>query len=296
MLRNWYCEIALMFSNQKKAIQVLVEFICGVSDAIGRVAVIAQYVRSKKMVGKVKKKQNIPSNASNGQNLQKEQQPRKTTQRENVFLFIPNLIGYVRVLLAIASLYYMPFAPWTCMGLYIVSCLLDAVDGNVARYLNQCSKFGAVLDMVTDRSTTSCLLCYLAAHYYNWVIIFQLLIALDLSSHYMHMYSSLTAGASSHKQISKKSNPWLRLYYSNNLVLFTFCALNELHFVALYFLTFEPQFDELEINRTVVRWVAYLSFPVCALKQIINFIQLANASQSLALLDIEERKKARKNA
>lgn len=35
---------------------------------------------------------------------------------------------------------------------YVVSCLLDAVDGQAARVLGQTSKFGAVLDMVTDRS------------------------------------------------------------------------------------------------------------------------------------------------
>lgn len=34
---------------------------------------------------------------------------------------------------------------------YCISQGLDAVDGVVARYFNQCSKFGAVLDMLTDR-------------------------------------------------------------------------------------------------------------------------------------------------
>jgi CDP-diacylglycerol--inositol 3-phosphatidyltransferase len=70
---------------------------------------------------------------------------------ENVFLFVPNLIGYVRVILAGASLYYMPHYQKTCTALYFVSCMLDAVDGQAARALGQTSKFGAVLDMVTDR-------------------------------------------------------------------------------------------------------------------------------------------------
>ena len=50
------------------------------------------------------------------------------------------------------------------------------------------SKFGAVLDMVTDRSTTTCLLCFLAARFPRWLLLFQALIALDFSSHYMHMF------------------------------------------------------------------------------------------------------------
>jgi CDP-diacylglycerol--inositol 3-phosphatidyltransferase len=111
-----------------------------------------------------------------------------STRKENVFLFVPNLIGYVRVILAILSLFVMKDQPMTCVALYCVSCLLDAVDGNAARYYNQCSKFGAVLDMVTDRSTTSCLLCHLSTVYPQYAVLFQLLISLDLSSHYMHMY------------------------------------------------------------------------------------------------------------
>ncbi|PTB79170.1 CDP-diacylglycerol--inositol 3-phosphatidyltransferase [Trichoderma longibrachiatum ATCC 18648] len=77
---------------------------------------------------------------------------------ENIFLFWPNIIGYCRIVLAIASLYYMPLHPRTCTLLYSISCLLDALDGYAARAFNQSTRFGAVLDMVTDRCTTSCLL------------------------------------------------------------------------------------------------------------------------------------------
>jgi hypothetical protein len=54
-----------------------------------------------------------------------------------VFLFIPNLIGYTRVLLAASSLYFMRWHPKYCTWLYIVSCLLDAFDGMAARRFNQ---------------------------------------------------------------------------------------------------------------------------------------------------------------
>lgn len=40
----------------------------------------------------------------------------------------------------------------------------------------------------TWRCTTSCLLCYLSSVYPDYAILFQFLIALDFSSHYMHMY------------------------------------------------------------------------------------------------------------
>lgn len=45
----------------------------------------------------------------------------------------------------------MNYHPKYCTLAYGISCLLDAVDGQAARALGQTSKFGAVLDMVTDR-------------------------------------------------------------------------------------------------------------------------------------------------
>ena len=112
--------------------------------------------------------------------------------------------------MAAFALHFMSFHPKYCTLLYGVSCLLDAVDGTAARALGQTSKFGAVLDMVTDRQaqlspqcspqltpilscTTAGLLCYLAAGFPQWALAFQFLIALDFSSHYMHMYRFVTA-------------------------------------------------------------------------------------------------------
>jgi hypothetical protein len=45
----------------------------------------------------------------------------------------------------------MPTHPKFCTVAYCVSALLDAVDGKAARALGQSSRFGAILDMVTDR-------------------------------------------------------------------------------------------------------------------------------------------------
>ena len=64
-------------------------------------------------------------------------------------------------LLATVSLYYMPLHPRTYSLLYSISCLLDALDGTAARYFEQTTQFGAVMDMVTDRCTTLCpVKCY----------------------------------------------------------------------------------------------------------------------------------------
>lgn len=251
---------------------------------------------------------------------------------ENIFIFYPNLIGYARVVLAVASLYYMPLHPRTCSLLYSISCLLDALDGFAARKFEQSTKFGAVLDMVTDRCTTACLLVFLASAFPRWSIVFQGLISLDLASHYMHMYATLSMGGSgqSHKKIDESRSWILKMYYSNNKVLFTFCALNELFFIALYLLSFSSPIlspsllqpapstlqpgspaapkpsvlftspwsaGAMEMARankmdSTVPWIlASISFPVMAGKQFINVVQLVKASKWLAEGDREERRK-----
>jgi len=159
---------------------------------------------------------------------------------ENIFLFIPNIIGYSRIILAFASLYYMPLHPRTCSLLYSVSCLLDALDGWAARKYEQSTRFGAVLDMVTDRCTTACLLVFLSSAFPRWALLFQGLISLDLASHYIHMYATLVMGGteSSHKKVDKSRSRLLNLYYTNKTVLFLTCGLNEIFFIALYLLSF----------------------------------------------------------
>lgn len=89
---------------------------------------------------------------------------------ENIFLFVPNLIGeccsrlrdkgegegalgrlrdpalsvspvpsqgYARIVFAIISFYFMPCCPLTASSFYLLSGLLDAFDGHAARALNQ---------------------------------------------------------------------------------------------------------------------------------------------------------------
>ena len=54
--------------------------------------------------------------------------------------------------------------------------------------------------MVTDRCATSSLIVYLGVLYPQYTVFWQILVSLDLSSHYMHMYAMLSAGSTSHKK------------------------------------------------------------------------------------------------
>ena len=216
-------------------------------------------VRTRKQAAVAADKQNgTPNGRPIGSTISKSS-PSTAEQSENIFLFWPNIIGYSRIVLALASLYYMPLHPRTCSLLYSISCLLDALDGVAARYYEQSTQFGAVLDMVTDRCTTACLLVFLSSAWPRWALLFQGLISLDLASHYMHMYATLTMAGKgmSHKKVDENRSKLLHLYYTNKVpihfyvgsvslltsnveqnVLFTVCALNELFFIALYLLSF----------------------------------------------------------
>ncbi|XP_064392898.1 uncharacterized protein LOC135340487 [Halichondria panicea] len=67
----------------------------------------------------------------------------------SVFCYIPNLIGYLRlILLLVAWIFFDKIVVF--LPLYIVSALLDCVDGIVARRLKQTSEFGAWLDVLID--------------------------------------------------------------------------------------------------------------------------------------------------
>lgn len=208
-----------------------------------------------------------------------------------VFLYVPNLIGYSRVIFALLSLVFMKWHPKYCTTLYCVSCLLDALDGAAARRLGQTSQFGAILDMVTDRCTTSMLICFLCVAYPKYVLVFQLLVSLDLASHYMHMYSTLSSGSTSHKKVGSQSK-LLQLYYSNTKVLFTVCAANELFFVGLYLCSFPLRsppylgyFKGFPLSYATIITVG--TFPLWALKQFLNLVQMQQAALTLARSDAQ---------
>lgn len=199
----------------------------------------------------------------------------------DVLLYIPNKIGYFRIITAILSFFTMSQHPILTAILYTTSCLLDALDGSMARKYDQCSSLGAVLDMVTDRSTTAGLLCFLSITYPNWAVLFQTLLALDISSHYMHMYASLSNGATSHKSVDEKSSKLLHLYYTRRDVLFTVCFFNEAWHCALYWMAFDRFY-------TFGYWILIISTPLFLFKQFANMIQLQRAALILANADVKE--------
>ncbi|KAJ1666096.1 phosphatidylinositol synthase 1 (CDP-alcohol phosphatidyltransferase1) [Coemansia sp. RSA 1813] len=201
----------------------------------------------------------------------------------DVFRFVPNLIGYSRVLLTGAAAFSMYYkCPTTMFLSYALSELLDAADGHYARKLGQCSKFGEVLDMVTDRCTTTILLTYLAELYNSrpLALVFNFITVLDISSHYMQMYSQLITGKTNHKQMDSNAHWVLKAYYTDRRVLFAFCFGNEAFFLLLYINKF---LSSTSLYFSIALTV--LAFPLFFIKNLINVIQLYESAKDLAKLD-----------
>jgi CDP-diacylglycerol--inositol 3-phosphatidyltransferase len=151
---------------------------------------------------------------------------------KNVFLFIPNIIGYFRYLFIIAAIFTYRDHPLLTILFAGLSSVLDAFDGMAARKFGQSTNFGAVLDMVCDRAADAVILSFLGALYPQYAIIFYGDILLDLTSHWYQMYAALSTGE--HHKKSPSRFKLLNIYYSNKPVLFTLCAGNGLFMLVCY--------------------------------------------------------------
>nr|GMC56646.1 probable CDP-diacylglycerol--inositol 3-phosphatidyltransferase 2 [Ipomoea batatas] len=170
----------------------------------------------------------------------------------------------------------------------------DALDGWFARKFNQVSTFGAVLDMVTDRISTACLLVILS-QVYRPSLIFLSLLALDIGSHWLQMYSSFLAGKTSHKDV-KDSSSWLfRTYYGNRKFMAYCCVSCEVLYILLFLLA-ENQTENLTdvlINSAKTSWLYFSLLSLLlfgwATKQLVNFIQMKTAADACVHYDIARK-------
>mmetsp|Transcript_22847 Transcript_22847/g.21971 ORF Transcript_22847/g.21971 Transcript_22847/m.21971 type:complete len:237 (-) Transcript_22847:71-781(-) len=220
-----------------------------------------------------------------------------TTARD-VALFVPNLIGYARVFATLLSLILMIAAPhqWLlAIILYICSFVGDLFDGMAARKLNQCSTFGGLLDMVTDRCATLGLLFVLMGEYdikfTEYTTIYKLLIStlgiLDISSHWCQMYS--TAALQLHHKSSEgnKGRFILVQWYYDVYLFFGYCCVAaEFTYICLYVLNHAVEDG---ILYKVCYNLLLVCIPGCATKNIVNLFQLSSACAVVAQHDANVR-------
>ncbi|PIA50914.1 hypothetical protein AQUCO_01100018v1 [Aquilegia coerulea] len=153
----------------------------------------------------------------------------------SVYLYIPNIIGYIRVLMNIVAFARCFSDKKLFSVLYFISFICDGIDGWFARKFNQVSTFGAVLDMVTDRVSTACLLAVLS-QIYRPGLVFLSLLALDVGSHWLQMYSTFLSGKVSHKDVKDSTNWLFKAYYGNRLFMAYCCVASEVIYLISFML------------------------------------------------------------
>mmetsp|Transcript_28332 Transcript_28332/g.27154 ORF Transcript_28332/g.27154 Transcript_28332/m.27154 type:complete len:212 (-) Transcript_28332:263-898(-) len=199
----------------------------------------------------------------------------KITTTLGVLLFIPNLIGYARLILVIFSFYYAFISYKVSIVCYTLAFVGDVVDGYAARALNQCSVFGGYLDMITDRVSTLGLLIILSNLYPRYIFEFIMLIILDISSHWIHVMSVTVNQSHKSTEALQHRNQILRWYYSI-YPLFGYCCVGTECFYILLYINHHYHSGVLE------NICFYFCFPACILKQVVNVIQLSSATYAIA--------------
>lgn len=208
----------------------------------------------------------------------------------SIFCFVPNLIGYARIALSLASFYFAKDYPLIFIVFYSLSFILDAADGIAARALGQCSNMGVILDMLTDRASTAGMLVVLdgVMEFRSHTITFVLasLVFIDVASHFCRMYATLFVKKESHKDVSDSIFPLLRLYYSNRKFMGVLCVGQEFSYICLF--AWNAYKDVEPLGTALLYTTIVLAVP-CFLKQIANVEQLIDGLYHIAEVDAKNR-------
>ncbi len=97
---------------------------------------------------------------------------------------IPNILTMARIFCTplIVLMFLLPIpngiGVYIALGIYILGCLTDLLDGKIARKYNMITDFGKFMDQIADKfiTTTSMILVLFAGVTYNWLAVVMLLI------------------------------------------------------------------------------------------------------------------------
>jgi len=119
------------------------------------------------------------------------------------------------------------------------------------------------------------------------------LLALDIGSHWMQMYSTFLSGKASHKDVKDSTNWLFKAYYGHRPFMAFCCVGSEVVYI-IFFLIAERQ-PESVINAfvSVIQRRLFLLLPFSlalfgwAIKQIINIIQMKTAADACVFYDMK---------
>ena len=177
------------------------------------------------------------------------------------------------------------------VALYLANFVGDLLDGWVARKLDQCSSFGGVLDMVTDRCSTLGLFLVLSVEYVDvdqqlffpvWRLSFLLLALLDVASHWVQTYSALSVGQH-HKsqQGNAQRNFLVRWFYAYYYFFGYLCVGAEFTYLLLYVRRHSVDVFSKNLRLGLDVFLA-VCIPGCLAKQVVNVAQLLSGCYAIA--------------
>jgi phosphatidylglycerophosphate synthase len=149
-----------------------------------------------------------------------------------VVWYVPNLLGYARILLALVGLYLSSTNPVTTSIVWLLSASLDLVDGIVARSLNQCSTFGVLVDIIADNilrtafwlaaatasSKSSSSSSSSSSWGAGWVqVVAVLIISLEWTTMVCTQLHTSQEDGGQHWKVTRDHDPfWIRAIFANN--------------------------------------------------------------------------------
>ncbi|KPJ05234.1 CDP-diacylglycerol--inositol 3-phosphatidyltransferase [Papilio xuthus] len=149
------------------------------------------------------------------------------------------------------------------------------------------TKFGPMLDQLTDRAGTAGLMMTLATFYPRYTFWLQMSMVIDITGHWLYLHTCTLQGKTSHKFIDMSENPIMHVYYTNKTVLFLMCAGNEAFYATLYVMHFFTGPTVFGIG--LFNLIAVLILPVAVVKAGITIVHLIVASLNLSIIDVNER-------
>ncbi|CAH3110180.1 unnamed protein product, partial [Pocillopora meandrina] len=155
---------------------------------------------------------------------------------------LPIFTDYVRIILTLASFYNMTRRPLLTVALYFTSgIILDVADGVSARYFDQCSKFGELLDVLLDRCGRIGMMMALCTFYPQHLFLLQLLVCLEVTGSFANLYRcALITHSVDVSAKTRSQDPWLvRIFFKEPITTLVIVG-QDVCVAMLYLLHFSP--------------------------------------------------------
>ncbi|TVU14722.1 hypothetical protein EJB05_38212, partial [Eragrostis curvula] len=195
----------------------------------------------------------------------------------SVYLYIPNIIGYFRIIIN-----FIAFA--VCYSnralfaiLYFFSFVLDGVDGWFARKFNQ------------GKETKLLIFIYLESRCLTWLSV--------LDASWVGYYEPLVSNVqTSHKDVKHTGNWLLKLYYGYRPFMAFCCVSCEVLYIILFLFADEKSTSLLTVCRGVLKQSPLIVFVFIStlvgwsVKQVTNIIQMKTAADACVAFDLKRGK------